>query len=63
MIEFGLVYYVLIITSLGEEIADRVYYSKLSDCVYTARELNSTYTGSPPVRAYCVPETIKPKNE
>lgn len=62
MIEFGFVYYVLIIASMGEEIADRVYYSKLSDCVYTARELNSTYTGNPPIRAYCIPETRKSKS-
>ena len=63
MIEFGFVYYVLIIQSLGVEIADRVYYALLSDCVYTARELNSTYRGSPPIRAYCIPETVKQQQE
>ena len=45
---------------MGEEIADRVYFALLSDCVYMARELNSTYTGNPPVRAYCIPETVSP---
>lgn len=44
---------------MGKEIADRVYFSKLSDCTYMARELNFTYTGSPPIRAYCIPETKK----
>jgi len=45
--------------SRGEEIADRVYFSKLSDCTYMARELNLNYTGSPVIRAYCIPETMK----
>ena len=59
MIEFGLVYFVLVIESMGKEITDRVYYSKLSDCTHIARELNFTYTGAPPIRAYCIPETMK----
>ena len=59
MIEFGVIYFVLVIQSLGEEITDRVYFAKLSDCTYMARELNFTYTGSPPIRAYCIPETVK----
>ena len=63
MIEIGAIYFVLVIESLGKEIADRVYYAKLSDCVYTARELNSTYMGSPVIRAYCIPETLKTKEE
>jgi hypothetical protein len=45
--------------SRGEEITDRVYFSKLSDCTYMARELNLNYTGSPVIRAYCIPETMK----
>ena len=59
MIEFGLVYFVLVIESMGKEITDRIYYAKLSDCTYIARELNFTYTGAPPIRAYCIPETMK----
>ncbi len=61
MIEFGAIYFVMIIESLGKEIADRTYFAKLSDCTYMARELNFTYTGSPVIRAYCIPETIKSK--
>jgi len=60
MIEFGVIYFVLVVQSMGEEIADRVYFALLGDCVYMARELNSTYTGNPPVRAYCIPETVSP---
>jgi len=59
VVEFGAIYFVLLIVSRGEEIADRVYFSKLSDCTYMARELNFTYTGSPVIRAYCIPETMK----
>ena len=59
MINFGVIYFVLVIESMGVEIADRVYFALLSDCVYMARELNSTYTGSPVIRAYCVPETVE----
>ena len=59
MVDFGVVYFVLLIKSMGEEIADRVYFAKLSDCTYMARELNLTYMGSPPIRAYCIPEVLK----
>ena len=55
-----MIYFVLVIQSMGEEIADRVYFALLSDCVSMARELNSTYMGNPPIRAYCIPETVSP---
>lgn len=58
-----MIYFVLVIQSMGEEIADRVYFALLSDCVSMARELNSTYMGNPPIRAYCIPETVSPLKE
>ena len=59
MIDFGVIYFVLIIERLGEEITDRVYYAVLDDCLHTAIQLNHSYTGNPPIRAYCLPETRK----
>ena len=58
MIDFGVVYFVLLIKNMGEEIADRVYIAKLADCTHMATELNFNYLGTP-LKAYCIPEVSK----
>lgn len=58
LIDFGVVYFVLLIKNMGEEIADRVYFAKLEDCTHMATELNFNYLGTP-LKAYCIPEVSK----
>ena len=57
MIDFGVIYFVLIIERLGQEIANRVYFALLSDCTEMAQELNWANRTNPPIYAYCIPET------
>ena len=57
MIDFGVIYFVLIIERLGEEITNRVYFALLSDCTEMAQELNWHNRTNPPIQAYCIPET------
>lgn len=58
MIGFGAVYFVLIVERAGREIADRTYYALLRDCTYYAAEINYSIQGNPPIRAYCIPESV-----
>ena len=57
MIDFGVIYFVLIMERLGKEITDRVYFALLSDCTEMALELNFYNNTNPPINAYCIPET------
>mgnify|MGYP005726105365 FL=1 len=57
MIDFGVIYFVLIIERLGQEIANRVYFALLSDCTEMAQELNWANRTNPPIYAYFIPET------
>lgn len=59
MIPFGVVYFVLIVESQGREITGRTYYALLRDCTHTALEINSSVQGNPPIRAYCIPESVE----
>ena len=63
MIGFGAVYFVLIVERAGNEIANRTYYALLRDCTYYATEINFSIHGNPPIRAYCIPESLPSKEK
>ena len=51
--------FLLIVKIGGEEVSPRTHFFNIYDCTAIAHEIRFSYTGNPPLQAYCIPGVVE----